>query len=138
MQFFSFTPQEIRALVFLLTALLIGSGITLYQRSHPQFAPELIVEKNLPSVNFERRKTDSPNVEPEKRKVNINVASSAELELLPGLGPVLSQRIVEYRKTKGPFQKVEDLKQVPGIGSKKFDQIKDLVTVDYKIEGISR
>ena len=130
MQFLNFTPQEIKALIFLLTALLIGSGITLYKRTHPQFAPELVVEKNNPSVDGGQRSADWSREQPIQKKININHATSAELELLPGLGPKLSQRIVEYREANGVFRKLEDLMQVPGIGPKTWEQIKEHITVD--------
>ena len=62
-------------------------------------------------------------------KVNINTASESELESLPGIGQVLAQRIVDYRTQHGPFHDVKDLLKVEGIGQKKFDSLKDYVTV---------
>jgi competence protein ComEA len=62
-------------------------------------------------------------------KVNLNTASAADLEALPGIGEVLAQRIVDYRTQHGPFRNVRDLLKVEGIGDKKFDSIKDYVTV---------
>jgi len=62
-------------------------------------------------------------------KVNINTATAAELETLPGIGPALAQRIVDYRTANGPFARVEDIKKVSGIGDKMFERIKDLITV---------
>jgi competence protein ComEA len=63
-------------------------------------------------------------------KVNINLASSQELdEKLPGVGPSIAQRIVDYRESHGRFAKAEDLQEVSGIGDKKYAEIKDLITV---------
>jgi len=62
-------------------------------------------------------------------RININTASRAELMDLPGIGSVLSERIVEYRRINGPFSKTEDLKNVSGIGEKRYDTIKDRITV---------
>lgn len=63
-------------------------------------------------------------------KVNINSASAQELdEKLPGIGPTIAQRIVEYRTSQGSFSKIEDLTEVSGIGDKKFTELKDLITV---------
>lgn len=56
--------------------------------------------------------------------VNINRASIAQLDSLPGIGPVLAARIIEYRKTHGPFVAIEDLRKVRGIGTRLFDEIK--------------
>jgi comEA protein len=65
-------------------------------------------------------------------KVNINRAGQEELESLPGIGPHLAAEILEYREKLGPFQRVEDLMSVRGIGEKKFLQLKDLITVGEK------
>lgn len=62
-------------------------------------------------------------------KININTATVAELDVLPGIGPSIAQRIVDYRTQNGPFKKIEDLKKVRGIGDALFEQVKDLVTV---------
>ena len=61
--------------------------------------------------------------------ININTASREELETLPGIGEVLAQRIIDYRRTNGYFKSIEEIKEVSGIGEKKFEAIKDLITV---------
>jgi competence protein ComEA len=63
------------------------------------------------------------------RKVNLNTATVAELEALPGIGQVLAERIVEYRTKHGPFRSVRDLLKVEGIGERKLQSIQDHVTV---------
>ncbi|MHB1377217.1 MAG: helix-hairpin-helix domain-containing protein [Candidatus Humimicrobiaceae bacterium] len=63
------------------------------------------------------------------RLVNINFAGLNELELLPGIGPELAQRIIDYRNNAGSFKSKEDLKNVTGIGEKKFEAIKDFITI---------
>ena len=62
------------------------------------------------------------------QKVNLNTATQAELEGLPGIGPVTAQRMLDFRKQKGKFSSVRDLLEVEGIGPKKFEAIKNLVT----------
>jgi competence protein ComEA len=62
-------------------------------------------------------------------KVNINSASESDFEGLPGIGPVLAQKIVDYRDQHGPFRSIQDLMKVGGIGQKKFDSLQALVTV---------
>jgi competence protein ComEA len=65
----------------------------------------------------------------EEGPLDINRATAAELEKLPGIGPSLARRIVEWRETRGPFRSVEDLLQVPGIGPKTLEGIRDKITV---------
>lgn len=61
--------------------------------------------------------------------ININRASVSDFDSLDGIGPVIARRIVEYRKTHGPFITVEDLQKVSGIGDAKFAQIKSKIRV---------
>lgn len=62
-------------------------------------------------------------------KININTADKNELDTLPGVGPSLAERILQYRQTNGSFSNIEELKKVTGIGSSKFEKIKDKVTL---------
>jgi len=62
-------------------------------------------------------------------RININLASRSELMDLPGIGNVLAERIVEYRRLNGYFQAIEDIKRVSGIGDKRFETIRDRITV---------
>ncbi|NLS78049.1 MAG: ComEA family DNA-binding protein [Chloroflexi bacterium] len=62
-------------------------------------------------------------------KVNINQASAAELETLPGIGAVYAQRIVEYRQAHGSFKTIQELGQVQGIGPATIEKIKPLITL---------
>jgi len=62
--------------------------------------------------------------------ININTASHAELESLPGIGPYLAQQIISYREANGPFTSIEDIIDVYGIGQSTFELIKDLITVE--------
>ncbi len=61
--------------------------------------------------------------------VNINTADEKELDSLPGIGPVMAKKIVDYRSEKGKFFDIEDLKGIPGISEKKFDKLKSLISV---------
>lgn len=62
-------------------------------------------------------------------RVRINVAGAAEMERLPGVGPVLAERIIAHREEHGPFSAVEDLLDVPGIGEVKLEALREAVLV---------
>jgi competence protein ComEA len=66
---------------------------------------------------------------PAAAPLNINSATVAQLEKLPGVGAATAQRIVEYREKNGAFKKVEELMNVRGIGEKSFLKLKPLITV---------
>ena len=61
--------------------------------------------------------------------VNINKATQTELETLPGIGPSIASRIIDYRTQNGKFKSVEDIKSVTGIGDSKFEKIKEFIKV---------
>jgi competence protein ComEA len=66
--------------------------------------------------------------------LDLNNATAADLQALPGLGPVLAQRIIDYREQHGPFKKIYDLEQVSGIGPKKLEKLKPhlIITADER------
>jgi len=71
---------------------------------------------------------NKPKVPPSK-PIDLNAATSDELQQLPGVGPVIADRILEYRKKSGPFRRVEDLVAVRGISQKRLAKIKPYVFV---------
>ena len=62
-------------------------------------------------------------------KLDLNTATQAQLESLPGIGPALAARIIQHRTANGPFAAVEELLNVSGIGDKKLSELEGLVTV---------
>lgn len=83
---------------------------------------------------FVPKKGDPPTTtgsqgQEQSSKVNLNTATAEQLEGLPGVGPVLAQRIVDYRAKRGRFTSIRQLMEVEGIGDKKFASLKDRVTV---------
>jgi len=82
---------------------------------------------------FENLEQTSGNIIPginpsEAGKIDINSADIAQLDSLPGIGPATAQKIIDYREQNGPFKTIEELKNVSGIGDKKFEDIKDKIT----------
>ena len=61
--------------------------------------------------------------------LDLNTATSEDLDALPGIGPVLAKRIVDYRAAHGPFKKIDDLMEVSGIGPKKLEKIKPFLVI---------
>lgn len=73
--------------------------------------------------------SSSSNVAP-SGVININTGTLADLDTLPGIGPAIAQRIIDYREANGPFAAIEDIMNVSGIGPATFDKIKDRITVN--------
>ena len=104
---------------------LAGVGVTLYKRARvarlAAASPIVVAPDTTP--------TGSAGSSTGARLLDINRATARELEGLPGIGPTLAGRIVDYRQRKGGFQSINELKLVPGIGPKRFAALKDMVTI---------
>jgi len=81
----------------------------------------------IPSMNDMDATSGSQNTS--GSLININTASSSELERLPNIGPATAQAIINYRDNTSSFLSIEDIMNVPGIGESTFEAIKDLITV---------
>ena len=119
------TKQEKYVAVFLLFGAVCGLSYSYYKKFHP---PIDIQFRRLPDkedVSLE----ELDRILKEEKTVDINHASASELTKLNGIGPVLANRIIEYRTANGPFRKKSELNNIPGIGPKKFDAIKDYILI---------
>ncbi len=85
-------------------------------------------EETAPGDPAEETPAEAPTQD-EDGRIDLNTATAADLETLPGVGPVLAARILDYRAAYGPFRAVEELLNVSGIGEKKLEAIRSLVTV---------
>jgi competence protein ComEA len=92
-------------------------------RVHVPMVGEAVAPAPTPAVAVAPGATASPG------PIDLNQATAAELDALPGIGPATAQAIVDHRTTKGPFASVDDLEAVRGIGPAKLDAIRALVTV---------
>jgi comEA protein len=138
-----FTPQERGVILFLVAALLVGSVVYLHKARTPYFAPELKIledgkwttldeheqKTTLPEL-IEKTRTALKGTDQSDEQVNINTSTAHELTGLPGIGPALAKRIVEYRERSGGFKKPEHITRVSGIGPKKFEKLKDRIVVE--------
>lgn len=112
-------------------------GTVLYQRpaaasSVAAEAPEAPEEPETPEAPEEPAAPEETETEPDgmASRVNLNTADAAALECLPGIGPALAQRIIDYRTANGPFQTTAEIQDVRGIGAGIYEKIKDSITVE--------
>ena len=73
---------------------------------------------------------ESPAAQVSVEPIHLNNATAEQLQTLPGVGPALSERIVSYREEHGPFQTVDQLAEVKGIGAAKLAKLKEQLTID--------
>ena len=134
-----FTKQEKTIILFLVSGLLIGAGIRIYN-SKKEFKPntdeelaqiELQITERAQAIDSLLSRSDT-NISKEiltTQLININNASQEELVKLPNVGPILAGRILEYRKQNGKFKNIKEIKKVKGIGEKKFIKITPYIKI---------
>ena len=142
-----FTRNETLVLLFLLAVITAGSVLTelrptdamgnidvrqAYRTADTVFAHRSAGDVEL--IQTELRETEAPSDDPiavaAPNAINVNTATERELTRLPGIGPATAQKILEHRKTHGPFNTVDDLIQVKSIGTKKLQRIRQFITVE--------
>ncbi len=114
LKIFEFSRKELLATFFLISTILIGTGIKYSIDQHWWLPKTEVVDTNPESI---------------KLKIDLNRAEWYELIILPGIGEKKARAIVEYRKEAGAFKTIEQLCEVNGIGIHTVKNIKDLVFV---------
>lgn len=125
---FDLHRREQVVIVFLILSLSLGSGLWLRASVWSAQGPvDIQIEEMSSPEELPQPPQGDRVLDP---RVNVNIASEELLVTLPGIGPVLAQRIIAYREEYGHFTAVEDLLQVSGIGEKKLAALEDLVRVE--------
>ncbi len=142
-----FRPVDVRIIVVLSTIVLIGSVLTLLKRQRVISSLDLgIFVENSPykhsysssefaaDIDSAGSGRDNPRLSGNggvtvSEKIDLNMAGFYDLQSLPGIGPVIAERIVAYRDSIGEFTAAEDLLKVRGIGPAKLKKLKDRVTI---------
>lgn len=115
-------PTEQAAIASLNQATLLSDGVQVHMPEEGEAAlPAALAPTSATSF------TAAPSSEP---LVRLNSADSTALESLPGIGPAIAARIIEYRTANGPFTSVEQLKDVHGIGDKLLEKIRDRIVLE--------
>lgn len=111
--------QEKVVLLILSVAFLIGAGVNTCKK----ITRASRARSSLVVLKTAEDSTESPPL------LDINRATKEQLEALPGIGPVLAQRIITYREKSGGFKSIAQLRNISGIGPKRLGGIKDFITV---------
>ena len=152
------TRGEIQAVIFVVVSMLAGAVILLVKQYDSDFLPDLgpapahgrlnaDVESESASADADESNTRLPSTRPDSGRtvtgasarsassagnllVPVNTAPASELQKLPGIGPKLAEAIIDYRTKSGPFERVEQLLEVKGIGPAKLGRIRPLVKLE--------
>jgi len=106
---FYLTPQERKFICLIMIVFIVGAAV------------QLLLRRDIAPVRWAKSVRNF--------KININTARADQLQMLPGVGVTLAQRIVDYRREHGPFKAFEDLQGVHGLTAKRFGRIKDLINL---------
>jgi competence protein ComEA len=123
---FGFTRKEQGLLIFLTVSFLAGTVVWLYR---DRWIPLPVLDETLEAKRsvFTGDSLVSDSKAVSFRRISINGATADQLQTLPGIGPVMAGRIVEYRLTHGGFRSINDLLKIKGIGRKTLEKLKPYI-----------
>ena len=126
----SITRQEGLAILTLAVLFLVGLTVRHIQKQQvPPVATDSLVAQPSADSTAPSSASAEPRPPSAEHPINVNAAPPEALDALPGIGPALSKRIVTYRSTQRPFQRVDELKRVGGIGPKTLSTLRPMVRV---------
>jgi len=118
--------EKRKVIIFILGILIFSLGLSWIKKASPGLSKQLLCIRQ----DQKNSQSDLKNEEDSVTKIiSINSADQKNLLNIPGIGPVISRRIIEYRKTNGLFAAIEDLQKVKGIGPKKFELLKKHISL---------
>ena len=126
----SITRQEGLAILTLAVLFLLGLTVRHFQQQQiPPVAADSLVATSATDSTAPSPASPRPQRPSAEHPINVNTAPPEALDGLPGIGPALSERIVTYRSTQRPFQRIDELERVRGIGPKTLATLRPMVRV---------
>lgn len=109
-------------------AYILSDGQKIYIPAKNEKIDNFVISSNEAEIidNKGNKNSESSNM---SSKININTATESQLDTLPGIGPSTAMKIIEYRNANGKFKKIEDIKEVRGIGEAKYEDLKKYITI---------
>ena len=124
LEIFNLTRYEKGIIVFLAASIVLGCGLVYFQKINSKLPPPI----SQPPHSYQKELPARPGKT--VFVIDINKSDCRDLIRLSGIGPVLAQRIIDYRSHNGTFKRIEEIKNVSGIGNKKFERIKEFLVLE--------